>query len=361
MNKILKLQDYTMTLGSDLLSKITENIPQDLHSHQFVVMTDERVNELYGEEILNALRNQHFKAELLTFPGGEAYKNRDTKAQLESALLKKGYGRDTCLIALGGGVVGDLVGFVAATYLRGIPYIQVPTTLLAMIDSSVGGKTAINTPEGKNLIGAFWNPRAVIADLNCLMTLPQTQKINGWFEALKIFLILDSDSFNEAIKSTEPNLSLIARAVELKAQIVSKDPHETGLRAVLNFGHTLGHALEKISDYELLHGYAVAYGILIESQISLQRGLINPEEYQLIQRSFESLGLETQQLSAYTPESLFQAIRNDKKSKQQQTRMVLLSGLGAVHTLQDQYTHVVSDHEISQAIHTLNTGADDAR
>jgi 3-dehydroquinate synthase len=344
----------TILIQQGLLKQFAKILPKDLRDHRFVIITDNRVKKLYGNLLLESL--WEYEVDLISFPEGERSKTRETKAKLESALLKKKFGRDTCIIALGGGVVGDMAGFVAATYMRGIPYIQVPTTLLAMVDSSVGGKTAVNTPEGKNLIGAFHPPRLVVADLDCLATLPPKQTINGWVEALKIFMISDADLFKRAVKAGGPSRVLIRKAVALKAQIVAQDPKEQNLRAILNFGHTLGHALETVSDYQLLHGYAVAYGLLIEARISLNRGLIDANAYDLISTAFRDLGINPQALLKYSFSKVLKATRQDKKSKNKACRMVLLNGLGKVYQHKQQFTHLVEDAEIITALHEVCHG-----
>jgi 3-dehydroquinate synthase len=338
---------YPVILGSGLMNQITKHIPSDLSSYAFVIITDNTVKKLYANKPQEAMKKHGHLVDIFSFPAGEKTKTRETKAKLESLLLKKAYGRDTCLIALGGGVVGDLAGFTAATYMRGIPYIYVPTSLLAMIDSSIGGKTAVNTPEGKNLIGAFHQPSAVIIDLNCLKTLPEKQLINGWVEALKIFLTCDKSTFHQAIQKNTPTPELIQRAIDLKANITQADPFESGLRAVLNYGHTIGHALEKISDYKLLHGYAVGYGILVETQLSYQLGLIHQTEKDLIFDTFATLGIKKTTLKKFDIHEIIAQTKRDKKVKSNQVRYVLLKNIGS-HQLR-----VIEDHEIKQALESL--------
>lgn len=338
----------TILLKSGLLKQFHKHIPKDLRSHSMVIITDNHVKKLYGAALEKLLVKNGYAVTLLSFPAGEKYKTRETKAKLESAMLKKNLGRDTCIIALGGGVVGDMAGFIAATYMRGIPYIQVPTTLLAMIDSSVGGKTAVNTPEGKNLIGAFYNPHAVIADIDCLKSLPQKQIVNGWVEALKIFLTCDALSFQKASQLSEPTLPLIKRAIALKSDIVAKDFKEQNLRAVLNFGHTIGHAIENITDYQLLHGYAVGYGILVEAQISLQKNLISTAEYQKIISAFEKLGIRGGHLKKFNINQIIALTRRDKKVKNNQTRYALLKNIGG---------HIIQVVDVTHVKHAFNAVA----
>lgn len=344
---------YSLSLGKGLIEKIGDFIPQDLRDHVMIIVTDNHVQKMHADLLISSLKRAGHDPKLIAIPSGEKYKTRQTKEKIETFLLQNQCGRDTCLLAFGGGVVGDLAGFTAATYMRGIPYIQIPTTLLAMLDSSVGGKTGVNTPEGKNLIGAFWEPRAVIGDLDLLETLPEQHKVNGWIEALKIFLIRNKDAFNQAAKDHAPSLDLIRHAIMLKGEIVEQDPYELNLRAILNFGHTIGHAIEKITDYKILHGYAVGYGILVEAQISRQRGLISSDDFLNILNSMGDLGLCCKEFKNFDADSIVNNCVNDKKNKNQQIRMVLLSGVGQAYIDQGQCTHAVSENEIHQGIEAV--------
>jgi 3-dehydroquinate synthase len=264
-----------------------------------VIITDHHVKKLYGDALLEKLLQRGFQVLLLSFRAGEKSKNSRVKERLEGEMLRHQCGRNTMIVALGGGVVGDLAGFVAATYMRGIPYIQIPTTLLAMIDSSIGGKTGVNTIHGKNLIGAFWQPTAVIADLNFLKTLSQEQIINGLMEAIKIFLTNDRDQFffvqEHLAQLLIPDLTLleevVIKAVEQKMTLVQKDEKESGERMILNFGHTIGHAIEQVSQYKIMHGYAVGLGILVELKISELLGICSKTEAAMIVDFFHQFKL----------------------------------------------------------------------
>lgn len=381
-------QRYKITLGSGLLKQFHKHVPLDLQFYNFVIITDHTVRRLHGHALQYLLRSHGFIVDLISFPPGEKYKTREMKASLESKLLQRGMStklqilkpdappdeilpspraktsgvidnqaegelltrENTCIIALGGGVVGDMAGFIAATYLRGVPYIQVPTTLLAILDSSLGGKTAVNTPEGKNMIGAFYSPSAVIADLDCLKTLSDKQLTNGWIEALKIFLTCDAKAFKKAITTQERTPDLIQRAISLKADIVQRDPQEQGLRAVLNFGHTIGHAIEKASDYSLLHGYAVGYGIALESTISYHRGLISDQEHALIASTFRALGIKGAFWNRFDIRTLINLTRRDKKTRSRKVRYILLNGIG------DYLIDEVNDHEVITAFDAIRVG-----
>ncbi|HEX4045624.1 MAG TPA: 3-dehydroquinate synthase family protein, partial [Gammaproteobacteria bacterium] len=225
-------------------------------------------------------------------------------------------------------------------------------------DSSVGGKTAIDTPQGKNLIGAFWQPSAVIADTDCLRTLPKKQIVNGLIEAVKMFLTNDKESFyylmqlvlNQSLLETSVSAELIKRAVTIKMNIVSQDERETGQRKILNFGHTIGHALEKVSKYQLLHGYAVALGILVEARISVLLGCLNQADYQIIQDLFFQLGISGEALKAFSVESIIQATKSDKKVKVGEVQYVLLEKIGRVYQVAGDVVHTVDDDVVGEAL-----------
>ncbi|MDA9271809.1 3-dehydroquinate synthase, partial [bacterium] len=235
---------------------------------RLVIITDTNLVNSLGIQLQQQLQQQGLQALLLACPAGEIHKTRETKQQLEDELLARQYGRDTCLIALGGGVVTDLVGFLAATYCRGLPVIYVPTTLLAMVDASIGGKTGVNTPHGKNLIGTFTQPQAVFMDINTLNTLPENEWHNGMAEMIKHSLIADATIFKLLQQNVEKIIQrdaiflidMIHASCLIKKNIVEQDEQEQGLRQLLNFGHTIGHAIETIEHYRLSHGEAVAIG-----------------------------------------------------------------------------------------------------
>jgi 3-dehydroquinate synthase len=349
-------QHYDVHLGDNILSSFPSLLPAHLDHHSFVIITDKKVKKLYANIIIDAFNAQGKHVDVIVIPEGEDHKTVKTKCDIEAAMLEKNLGRDTCIIALGGGVIGDIAGFVASTYMRGIPYIQVPTTLLAMLDSSIGGKTGVNTPEGKNLIGAFWHPVAVIADLNCLKTLPEDQLNSGWIEALKIFMMCDEPTFKEASHATGPTMRFIKRAIELKAEIVARDPNENSVRAILNFGHTIGHAIEKVSEHKILHGHAVGYGILVESHIALQRDLITARDRQEIVNVLEKAGIKGKALKKFDPKAIIDFTRHDKKMKNQEVHYVLLQNIGKTHLENNQHTFPVDDKEVLDALKCIMAG-----
>lgn len=346
---------YSILIGTGLLDCVIEAIPDT--AKYIVIITDNTIKKRYASELHHTLQQKGYKVFTLSFPPGERHKNIKTKCKLENAMLKNGCDRNTCIMALGGGVVGDMAGFIAATYMRGINYIQIPTTLLAMVDSSVGGKTAIDTPYGKNLIGAFWQPIAVYMDINTLTTLPKKHLINGLIEAIKVFITHDKKSFDyvknniDLILNNDINVltQVIKRAIKIKATIIEQDETENNIRMVLNFGHTVGHALEHMSHYTLLHGYAVAYGILVEAKISEMLGHLHANHFLMINDLLNTLGIKTSQLKKFDVDTILKAMRLDKKSRHDQIHYVLINKIGQVVTKQSHHAHPVDDKLFKEA------------
>ncbi len=266
----IALPTYDVTVAAGILERLGDVVREAAPAHRYAVVTDSNVGVAYGPRVLEALGAEH--AAVFTVPAGESHKTRESWARVTDALFAARFGRDTTIVALGGGVIGDLAGFVAATFMRGIPFVQVPTTLLAMIDASVGGKTGVDTPAGKNLVGAFHQPAAVVADLRALATLPSAQLAAGMAEAIKHGVIADAGYLDSVAAVAErideidvggaQMLDLVARSIEIKADVVRRDERESGLRKILNFGHTIGHAIEHMSGYSILHGEAVAVGMV---------------------------------------------------------------------------------------------------
>lgn len=322
--------------------KFDLNLPARRHA---VVVTDQQVGALYADSLLAELGKSVEKVDLLTISGGEHCKNQQTKADLERQLFDLGAQRDTLIVALGGGVVGDLAGFVAATYMRGIDYIQVPTTLLAMVDSSIGGKTGVNTDYGKNLIGAIWHPIDIVRQPRVLASLPQDQMVNGLVEVAKIFLTCDA----QALKRLTADLNQILagdigvlephiyRAIELKEEVVGRDEREKGERAILNFGHTIGHAFELLSDYDMLHGFAVGKGIWVESCMARLEGCLDDKEFVVVTDLLAGMGIGSEDCQKWEADQVWSAMKHDKKAGGDRINYVALSGLGQVHQQGDAW------------------------
>lgn len=362
MNRIISVKipaksriSYPILIGVDFFDLATLFALEKFN--KIVIITDNTVKKHYGLSLYKRLKKSGHDSLLLSFPAGEKFKNNATKQKLENTMLAHRCGRDTLILALGGGVVGDMAGFIAATYLRGVPYLQIPTTLLAMVDSSVGGKTGINTPQGKNLIGAIYQPHCVIADIAVLKTLSKTAKINGLIEAIKMFLTHDASSFyyierymQEIISGDENFLkNIVIRAVKVKARVVGRDEKENGERSLLNFGHTIAHALEKISNYKLLHGYAVAYGILVEATISYILGYLDKSQLICVEQMMSKLGIHGKDIRKFNLIDILDATKNDKKIQMNNVHYTLLHKIGSAYILNDKYTHPVSDKIVKQA------------
>jgi 3-dehydroquinate synthase len=295
------------------------------------LMSDRNVDTLYGDRVEEILKGDH-RFLRLPFPPGEESKCRTQKEALEEALFSKGLGRDTVIVALGGGVTTDLAGFTAATYMRGVPLILLPTSYLAMVDAAIGGKTGINVPHGKNLLGAFHHPIAVAADLCTLQTLPEEEKLNGAAETAKAAVISDEGFFESLTRESlfSPSCDLVARAAEVKVKIVEKDPREKGLRQVLNFGHTLGHALERISGYTLSHGRGVALGMHLESRIAEEAGILPPREGRKLREGLTTMGLPPDGLDPFHADPILHAMKWDKKNRAGTIRFALPRAVGAM-------------------------------
>ncbi|HEX2578886.1 MAG TPA: 3-dehydroquinate synthase [Rhabdochlamydiaceae bacterium] len=309
---------------------------------KYALITDHIVEKLYGQAMCNQLSLRGFDVQLFSFPAGESSKTRETKEKLEDALLSEGFGRDTTIIALGGGVVTDLVGFLAATFCRGVELILIPTTLLGMVDAAIGGKNGVNTSHGKNLIGSFCNPQKLYICPEFLKTLPEQEWFNGAIEMLKAGLIADADYFHRF--SEIPISKSIDRAIEIKRRIISRDLTEKGLRRVLNVGHTIAHALESLSDYRIPHGTAVAIGVVLEAEISHQMGILKKEALEQIRAKFPPVTLD------FGFDEIYDVMRRDKKSEDGTPRLALLEDIGVPYSAGGAYCVEVSRRVIKEVV-----------
>ena len=315
-------REYEIRIGSGLLATLGEAAKQLGKAEKVCIVSDSTVWNLYGEAVQKNLETFDFLVSSYVFPAGEAQKNGSTLLKLLSCLASHQLTRSDLIVALGGGVVGDLAGFAAATYLRGIRFIQVPTTLLAAVDSSVGGKTAIDLPEGKNLVGAFWQPSLVICDTDTLNTLPEDTFRDGCAEVIKYGILYDPDLFAELEHSGMrfDRESIIARCVELKRNVVMEDEFDTGARMKLNLGHTIGHGVEAKSQFTISHGKAVAIGIAIVSRAALCQDC---QRILALLRQF-SLPIYTD----YTAEDLYIHALSDKKRSGSTVNLIIPHGIG---------------------------------
>lgn len=318
------LLPYPVAIATGALDRLGEVVSDIAPHNRVLAVTDTTVERLYGDRVANALKHLDSRG-VLAFDIREETKTRETWAAITDQLLVRGLGRDTTLVALGGGVVGDVVGFVAATYMRGLPVVQVPTTLLAMVDASVGGKTGVDTPHGKNLVGAFHQPSAVIIDPALLETLPAEHYRGGFAEIIKHGVIADPvyfaavhDFLQRQGKDGAQRLfelaPIIERSVQIKAGIVTRDEREAGLRKVLNFGHTIAHAIEAATSYRMLHGEAVAIGMVIEARMAVRLGVAERGIAAEIMSVCEAAGLPTA-MPAVKAESLIEFSHADKKAR----------------------------------------------
>ena len=339
--RVVALPGYEVIVAPGALHDAGAIITRAAPAHHYAVVSDPNVAPLYVERVRSSLAAAAPGAtmSLLLVPPGEEHKTRELWAHLTDELLASGAGRDTTIVALGGGVVGDLAGFVAATYMRGIPVVQLPTTLLAMVDASVGGKTGVDTPAGKNLVGAFHPPSAVIADPDTLASLPAPELRSGSAEMIKHGVVADARYFDE-VAAILPRLAaddtgipteltaLIARSVEIKAEVVAADEREQGRRRILNFGHTLGHAIETVSGYRLLHGEAVAIGMALESEIAERTGVAEAGTAMRIRAALTAGGLPVVVPLGIDPAAILAATRSDKKARGGRVEYALPAAVG---------------------------------
>ncbi len=340
-----------------------------VEAHRYAVIADSHVAELYGRRALASLEGAGLDADLFSFPAGEWNKSADQWVHLCAEIMGEGFGRDSAIVALGGGVTGDLASFVASTYMRGVEVIQVPTTLLAMVDSSVGGKTGIDGGQVKNALGTFHHPAAVLIDPEVLGTLPKYQRISGIAEAVKAAAIQD-ETFFEWIEEHATDLrdgevdataALIERSVRIKAGVVAEDPEELGLRAILNFGHTFGHALESLSGFSILHGEAVAAGMRMEARLGESVGVTESGVGARLDDVLARCGLPEVLEPPIDLDELLERARPDKKSRDGILRWVLLAGLGRVAIGSDgEVTHAIPAAECGDALEAALRGAFEA-
>ncbi|MDF1577887.1 MAG: 3-dehydroquinate synthase [Desulfobulbales bacterium] len=331
-------RSYPILIRKGQLGKIGADLAGRNFAKRYIIVADDRVADLFGAQLRGSLAAAGLDSDLISFPRGESHKHLGTIAELAGSLARLGVDRKDALIALGGGVTGDITGFLAASYMRGIPFIQVPTTLLAQVDSSVGGKTGVDIPEGKNLVGAFYQPKCVYIDSLVLKTLPGKELLNGLAEIIKYGVVRDGDFFGELEKNREAVLALnlpvleriIARCCAIKAEVVAADERESDLRRILNYGHTIGHAVEAASGYNLDHGLAVAIGMVAANELAVGKGLLAGESAARIRELLVGYGLPVGIPPEYDRGRIKEYLKTDKKSVGGQPFFVLPVEIGRV-------------------------------
>lgn len=349
---------YPIQVGRGAARRLAPSLVAKPIGDRYAVVTDHTVRDLYGEGFLSRLHRAGMEARLFSFAPGESRKNLKTLEMLSNRMLRAGFSRTDAVIALGGGVVGDVAGLIAASYMRGVPYVQVPTTLLAMVDSSIGGKVAVDLPDGKNIVGHFWHPSRVLIDPNFLETLPVRERRNGWVEIVKHGVIADRDYFGWMERHAGQLVRLKGRALEgvlatslrIKARVVGKDEREADLRRVLNYGHTIGHAIETITRYRRYsHGEAVAIGMNVEGRIARELGYWRDDDLKRQNRLLRQLGLRIRFPDLPIP-AVLRALRRDKKVAHGEVVFALPRRIGAMRSEQGRFGLRVASAAVKQAI-----------
>ncbi len=335
----LGARSYNVLIDNNTVGEIGRVLERFEFSGRIAMVSNPTVYGLYGRVVSDSLKSSGFEPAEIIIPDGEQYKNMESVGKIYEAMLQMRLDRKTALVALGGGVIGDITGFAASTYMRGVDFIQVPTTLLAQVDSSVGGKTGVNHSLGKNMIGTFWQPRLVWIDTDTLATLPRREFLAGMAEVIKYGVIWDADFFDFLVAHRDRILALdgpalmhlIGRSCEIKAEVVSRDERESGLRAILNYGHTIGHAVETVTEYRsFLHGEAVAIGMYLEARLSAALGIIGGGEAEKIRNLIELYGLPCELPGGTDIGALLSSMQLDKKTISGELRFILPERIGSV-------------------------------
>jgi 3-dehydroquinate synthase len=350
-------RSYPVYVGTGTLGRVGEYLVLHSGRGKVVVITDENVEPLYGRAVLGSLSNCGIEGYITSVAAGEKSKRMEVVERLYDKMFEYCVERTDTIVALGGGVVGDLAGFVAATFKRGVNYVQVPTTLLAMVDSSIGGKTGINHPRGKNMIGSFYQPKMVFADTNTLETLPKRELGCGLAETVKHAVIKDGEFFDRLEADSgkvmelkqELMVKLVVRNCRIKAAVVSEDEREAGLRGILNYGHTIGHAIETVlKERDYHHGEAVALGMVGAARLAVKRKMLSQEDAQRMVRLLKAFNLPTEIEGEIPAEELYTAMKHDKKVQQGKIKFVLPTGLGSCEFVSD-----LTEEEIKEAMREL--------
>ncbi len=347
-------RSYPIIIESGLLAKVGDYLKMGSFGNRYAVVTDSTVSDLYGERLMKVLADAGLEAHLFSFEAGERNKHLQTVAELASGLASKGIDRYDCIVAFGGGVPGDIAGFLASAYMRGIPFIQIPTTLLSQVDSSVGGKTGVDIPEGKNLVGAFYQPKAVYIDTDLLKTLPKEELLGGLGEVIKYGVIRDEPFFDFLKENREDILALDAELIveviytccKIKADVVEEDEREGGVRRILNYGHTLGHAIEATSEYTIIHGLAVAIGMVAAAKLSVAKGLLDKGRYDQIVEIISEYEMPVMVPQNLDRDTIKSYLKTDKKVKKGKVHFVLPDSIGST-VITSEVTEEMIDDVIS--------------
>jgi len=357
-------ESHDIRIGRGMGPRISVDLRRRRLGRRYIIVTDSHLARTRGASLQAAFRRRGLPVDLLSFRAGEASKTRAVRDRIEDGIIALGAGRDTALVALGGGVVGDLAGFVAATFNRGIPYVQIPTTLIGMVDSAIGGKTGINHPAGKNFIGAFHHPKAVYIDVDYLKTLPIRHFNSGMAEVVKCGVVADRGLFLalerhlERIVRRDPEVMsrIIEACCRIKVKVVVDDPREMNRRMILNFGHTFGHALETLSGYRMAHGEAVAVGMVAEAALATAAGLLAPGAVERITHLLRRLDLPTTLPEGVVPSALLQVAHRDKKARQGRVAYALPVRIGAMANIAGNYGIPVEDGLAIQVLRGMMGG-----
>jgi 3-dehydroquinate synthase len=344
---------YDILIGPGLLTELGEDLKSNVPAPRYIIIADSNVEDYLGTDLIRLLQQAGIRVELLSFAAGEGSKNMDTVMDLACRMIDMGADRQTAILALGGGVVGDVAGFLASIYMRGVPLVQIPSTLLAQVDSSVGGKTGVDLPKGKNLLGTFYQPKRVYADIGVLTTLPQAEIRNGLAEVVKYGMIRSPELFDfleekwQDVINLEPHATahIVFNSCSIKADVVSADEREGDLRRILNFGHTVGHAVEAAAHYQIPHGEAVSMGMAVVSRISVAKGLMPEGDLERLRKLLDRLNLPKEIPANFSVEELIHLLQHDKKAKSGRPCFVLSRGIGQILITND-----VSNKELAAAI-----------
>jgi len=353
-----KPKSYNILIGNKLFNTLAQELKNSELAYRYAVISDSNVSKLYFNELQEAFEKEGLDSLLITIPAGEKSKSRVNKDLIEDTMLQNKMARDSAIIALGGGVVGDIAACVASTYNRGIPYIQYPTSLVACVDSSIGGKTAIDTKHGKNLIGTFYQPEKVYIDLNTLTTLKKKEITEGLAEVIKYGIIYDSeffdyisDNISKIFKYDLDVLNkIVKRSCEIKGFVVENDEKESNLRKILNFGHTVGHAVELLSNYSISHGNAISIGMIIEAEIAVKSSILKRESAEMIYEIFKSAGLPTELKSSVDRSRIFETMKLDKKARKGNIEFTLPKHIGEMYKDGDNYGIKIDENLIKEVI-----------